>query len=77
MPPSAFISTSKSPAVAEKFCSKHVYILDVTDGIDVNKNLGGASPYPDELEVVVENGIPVSKIKGVTLPEEGYSVVAH
>jgi len=46
LPPSMYVSTSKSADVAVNFAS-NVYIIKPKNGIDVNATLGSRSPFPD------------------------------
>lgn len=71
-PPSNFISTSKSPDVASKF-GDNVFVIESRNGIDVNKVLGGRSPFRDELEVAIPGGVKPNQIRGVTIPSQKVS----
>ena len=64
--PSVYVSTSKSADVATQFAGKgnYVYIVHPQNGIDVNKVLGGSSPFPDEVEIAVPGGIGTQNIVG-------------
>jgi hypothetical protein len=73
-PPSAFISTSRSADVAAGF-SDNVFVLRPRNGIDVNRALGPRSPFPDELEIAIPWRVDPSDIRGVTLPNEGFSIL--
>jgi len=64
-PPSAYVSTSKSADVASEF-AENVYVVRPRNGIDVNATLGNRSPFPDELEIAVPDGISPSDIRAVT-----------
>jgi uncharacterized protein RhaS with RHS repeats len=63
--PSIYVSTSKSSAVARDFTDGYVYtIRGQSNGIDVNTTLGSKSPFPNELEIAVPNGIKPGDIMG-------------
>ncbi len=64
---SAYVSTSTSVQQAERF-AENVYTIRAPGGIDVNDVLGARSPFPDELEIAFEGGIPSSCIVGCTMP---------
>ena len=63
---SNFISTSQSVDIAEEFAGKNgfVYEIRTSRGVDVNATLGSRSPFPEQLEVAVPDGIPASEIVG-------------
>jgi YD repeat-containing protein len=73
-PPSAFVPTSRSFNVASGFDS-NVYVLRPTNGIDVNRALGSASPYPLEQEIAIFGKVSPSDIRAVTRPSEGISIL--
>jgi hypothetical protein len=73
-PPSAFIPTTKSEAVAAEFADK-IYIVRPKGGIDVNAVLGLRSPFPNELEVAVPWRIAPWDIRAVTLHQRGVSIL--
>lgn len=73
LPPSAFVSTSKSMEVATDFATGYgtrdgyLYTMrQPVDGIDVNSELGGSSPYQFEQEVAIQRPILPDEILGVT-----------
>jgi len=74
LPPSAYVSTSTSADVAAGF-GDNVYVVRSTNGIDVNKVLGPASPYPNELEVAIPGGISPGNVRAVTIPSQGVSIL--
>ncbi len=74
-PPSAYISTSRSPDVAANFNKDQVYVVRPRGGIDVNATLGPASPYPREQEVAVPWSIKPSDVRAVTFPSQGLSII--
>ncbi len=66
-PASAYVSTSKKARIAKKFAEDHdgyVYVIRPQEGIDVNKALGKASPYPYEKEIAVPGSIDPTDILG-------------
>ncbi|NBH74964.1 scabin-related ADP-ribosyltransferase [Rodentibacter pneumotropicus] len=71
-PPSNFVSTSISQGVAINFATNfgsrngYVYAIKPNGGIDVNRTLGSASPYPSEQEIAIPYGINPKNILGVT-----------
>ena len=73
-PPSFYVSTSRSPDVAAQF-NDNVYVVRPTSGIDVNATLGPSSPFPNELEIALPGHVPTSDIRGLTLPNEGRSII--
>jgi len=73
-PPSAFVPTSRSYDVASGFAD-NVYVLRPVNGIDVNRTLGSASPFPWEQEIAIFGKIPPSNIRAVTRPAEGVSIL--
>lgn len=73
-PPSAFIPTSRSFDVASDFAD-NVFIVKPQNGIDVNSVLGPRSPFPSELEIAIPFRIAPNDIRGVTLPNEGISIL--
>jgi uncharacterized Zn-binding protein involved in type VI secretion len=73
-PPSAYVSTSKSPEVAGGF-SDNVYVVRSNNGVDVNETLGSSSPFPNEQEVAIPGGVPASNVRAVTYPNEGVSIL--
>jgi len=73
-PPSAYVSMSQSPAVAELF-GPNVYVVRPSGGINVKQTLGHFSPFPDELEIAIPNKIAPSDIRAVTLPAKGVSIL--
>jgi hypothetical protein len=62
------VSTSRVEGVAEAMALRqgggYVYRIDSSGltTIDVNAELGAASPYPDEEEIAVPGGIPYESI---------------
>ena len=73
-PASAYIPTSKSADIAAGFAD-NVYVVRPRGGLDVNQILGSRSPFPNELEVAVPLRINPTDIRGVTLPNQGMSVL--
>ena len=73
-PPSAFISTSTSADVAAGF-NNNVYVVRPVNGINVNQALGPLSPFPAESEIAVPWRINPSDVRGVTLPQQGVSIL--
>jgi len=73
-PPSAFIPTSRSASVAGDFAD-NIYVIRPRNGIDVNQALGPRSPFPSELEIAIPFRINPSDIRGVTLPNQGMSIL--
>ncbi|MAJ07410.1 MAG: hypothetical protein CMK04_00990, partial [Ponticaulis sp.] len=74
LPPSAFVSTSKSANVAAGFAD-NVYVVRSTNGIDVNRVLGPASPFSHELEIAIPGRVLNSDVRAVTLPDRGVSIL--
>lgn len=74
--PSDYVGTSKDPDVAQDFADSegYVYIVKPDKGIDVNKELGNRSPFPNEQEVVIPGGVKPEKIKGATPVNEDGSL---
>jgi len=66
-PNSGYVSTSRSPTVAQDF-GPNVYEVRAPGGIDVNDALGTSSPFARGLEVAYPGSIPSSCIVGCTLP---------
>ncbi|MFS6938726.1 enterotoxin A family protein [Neisseria animaloris] len=72
IPPSNFVSTSKSREVTEQFETQFgtsdgfVYAIKSRNGIDVNATLGSKSPYPHEAEIAIPNGVSSQDILGAT-----------
>jgi RHS repeat-associated protein len=69
--PSVYVgtTTSKSRAAAGEFCDDptkqpYVYTVHPQTGVDVNKAMGSASPFPDEKEIAVPGGIQSRDIEG-------------
>jgi hypothetical protein len=73
-PPSAFVPTSRSFDVASGFADS-VYVLRPVNGIDVNRTLGSASPFPLEQEIAIFGKVPPSNIRAVTKPAQGISIL--
>jgi len=73
-PPSNFVSTSRSPDVASDF-GNNVFVVRPRNGVDVNQSLGPRSPFPDELEVAIPNGVDPRDIRAVTLNDQGISIL--
>jgi len=73
-PPSAYVSTSKSAEVAAGFAD-NVYVVRSTNGIDVNRVLGPASPFPNELEIAIPGRVLPGNVRAVTLPNRGVSIL--
>lgn len=65
----------KSFGVAQGFNPDQVFIIRPTGGIDVNAALGRLSPFPGEVEVAIPEWIAPQDIRGVTLPNQGYSII--
>ncbi len=65
---SDYVGTSKDPDVAKDFADGdgYVYTVKPENGVDVNKELGNRSPFPNEQEVVIPGGIKPESIKGAT-----------
>lgn len=82
-PPSAYVSTTKSPEKAYDFATQfytepgNIYTVRPRNGIDVNEVLGPRSPFPDELEVAVPNRIAPADVRGVTPIRADGSYVGH
>jgi hypothetical protein len=74
LPPSAFVSSSRSLNVAAGFAN-NVYVLRPTNGIDVNRVLGPASPFPLEQEIAIFGKVAPSDIRAVTRPSQGVSIL--
>ena len=74
LPPSAFVSTSKSADIAAGF-SDNVYVVRSTNGVDVNRVLGPASPFPDELEVAIPGRVLHGNVRGVTISGQRVSIL--
>jgi hypothetical protein len=83
---SNFIATSRSASIAEQFAGKngYVYVIYSKRGVDVNNALGEASPFPEQEEVAIPNGVSSSEIigafaksggtvKGEFIPNPAYS----
>ncbi len=66
--PSDYVGTSKDPNVAQDFADGdgYVYTVKPDKGVDVNKELGNRSPFPNEQEVVIPGGVKPENIKGAT-----------
>jgi scabin-like protein len=60
------VGTSKSSQVAAEFAGPggYHYVVRAPGGIDVNAALGARSPFPNEVEVVFENGIRTEHVVG-------------
>lgn len=74
-PPSAFVPTSRMFDVAEGFNSEQIFVIRPIGGIDINATLGPLSPFPGENEIAIPEWIAPQDIRGVTLPEQGYSTI--
>uniref|UniRef100_UPI0037C0612F scabin-related ADP-ribosyltransferase n=1 Tax=Aquidulcibacter sp. TaxID=2052990 RepID=UPI0037C0612F len=74
LPPSSYVSTSKSAEVAAGFAD-NVYVVRSNNGIDVNRALGPTSPFPWELEIAIPGGVQPSNVRAVTLPRKGVSIL--
>ena len=66
--PSDYVGTSKNRDVAQDFADGdgYVYTVKSDKGVDVNKELGNRSPFPNEQEVVIPGGVKPGDIKGAT-----------
>ncbi|GAB3105679.1 RHS repeat protein [Aestuariicella hydrocarbonica] len=70
--PSAYVSTSKNPEVAIDFATVYgtkdgiIYSVRSANGIDVNKELGSKSPFPEEEEIAIQGGVKPEQILGAT-----------
>jgi hypothetical protein len=73
-PPSAFVSTSRSFDIASGF-GDNIYVLRPTNGINVNRTLGPASPFPLEQEIAIFGKVSQSDIRAVTQPSQGVSIL--
>jgi YD repeat-containing protein len=73
-PPSAYVASSRSFGEAADFGS-NIYIVRPTNGLDVNRILGAASPFPWEQEIAILGRVPRSDIRAVTRPSEGISIL--
>ena len=71
-PPSNFVSTSISPEVAIDFGTVYrtkrgyLYTLRLMSGRDVNRELGGKVPFPEEMEIAIPGNIRKEDVLGVT-----------
>jgi hypothetical protein len=65
---SGYVSTSYSREIAGEFNSSNIYTVRARGGVDVNSNLGSASPYPEEAELAFPGGINRSCISGCIMP---------
>jgi Pertussis toxin, subunit 1 len=74
-PPSAFVSTSTSFDQAANFSSNVYVIRAPSNGINVNSALGPLSPFPWENEVAVPFSISPSAVRGVTITNQGFSLI--
>ncbi len=65
---SVYVGTSKDPDIAKDFADGdgYVYTVKPDKGVDVNKELGNRSPFPNEQEVVIPGGVKPGDIKGAT-----------
>ena len=61
-----FVSTSANKEIATDFAGKNGYLYEISSnrGIDINKTLGIESPFPEQMEFSMPNGISSSEIKG-------------
>ena len=61
-----FVSTSANKEIATDFAGKNGYLYEISSnrGIDINKTLGIESPFPEQMEFSIPNGISSSEIKG-------------
>ncbi len=62
---SAYVSTSRSRAVAQRFAGNNGYVYQISGtvrGRDVNRTLSSNAPHPSELEIAVPFSIPANKI---------------
>ncbi len=73
---SNYVGTSKDPDVAKDFADGdgYVYTVKPENGVDVNKELGKRSPFPNEQEVVIPGGIKSENVKGATPVNEDGSL---
>ena len=72
--PSIYVSTSRSASVAGDF-AENIYVVRPRYGVDVNRALGRHSPFPDELEIAIPGGVSPADVRGVTLSNQGISIL--
>ena len=71
--PGNFVSTSLDINIAKDFAGKNGYVYEIktTNYIDVNKQLGNKSLYPEQKEFSIPGGIKAEEIKGVYIKKKG------
>nr|WP_240043612.1 hypothetical protein [Pseudomonas rhizoryzae] len=85
-PPSIFVSTSKNQEVAIDFGTSYrtkkgyLYTIRKIEGKDINRELEGLVPFPEEQEIAIKGGVKKHEILGATPLNKdgspvGYSVL--
>jgi hypothetical protein len=66
LPDSGFIATSPNFDIALHYAGRNGYVYELVPdgGIDVNAVLGDASPFPEQLEIAIPNGVSPANIRG-------------
>lgn len=73
------MATSRQRNVAQDFAGKNGYVFKIRirkRGIDVNRTLGDASPFPEQQEVAFPGSIPSSDVMGAW-PAKGGSYIPN
>ena len=68
-----FVATSRKIEIAEEFAGKNGFVFAIGSrrGVDVNATLGAKSPFPEQFEFAIPDGISNTEIIGAFSTSQG------